>query len=97
MASQCYFAGDFYECVSDTSAGQSPGTHPAKWNRLTLPEEWQPYLEEEAVAFALQANGESHLERVLPQRRLADAALDRLALNYHRENGNGQPIQVFTR
>jgi hypothetical protein len=45
----------------------------------------------------MQALGRSLVEQVLPQRRVADAALNLLALNYHRENGNGQPIQVFTR
>ena len=97
MPSQAYYSGDFWECVSDTTAAQSPDTHPAKWNRLALPEEWLPYLEEEAVAYAMQALGRSLVQDVLPQRRVADGALNLLALNYHRENGNGQPIQVFTR
>lgn len=97
MASQAYYAGDFWDCVSDTTAAQSPATHPAKWSKLVLPEEWLPYLEEEALAYAMQALGRPLVEQVLPQRRVAASALDLLALNYHRENGNGQPIRVFTR
>lgn len=97
MASQAYFQGDFWECVSAAAAGESPATHPAKWNLLALPEEWLPYLEEESVAFVMQALGRPLVEQVLPQRRVAGAALDLLALNYHREHGAGRPIQVFTR
>lgn len=97
MASQAYYAGDFWDCVSDTTAAQSPATHPAKWSKLVLPEEWLPYLEEAALAYGMQALGRSLVQDVLPQRRVAEGALDLLALNYHRENGNGQPIRVFTR
>lgn len=31
------FEGDFWECVTATSAAESPITHPAKWSKLEIP------------------------------------------------------------
>lgn len=37
-ADQMYFSdGDYYQCLSATSAGESPTTHPTKWQRLDYP------------------------------------------------------------
>jgi len=34
---QVYYEGDFYYCTVAASPGQSPGTHPNKWQRLAIP------------------------------------------------------------
>ena len=34
MAYQTYYDGDFWYCKAATSVGQSPATHPAKFERI---------------------------------------------------------------
>jgi hypothetical protein len=35
--------GNFYNCLEATTAGQSPSTHPAKWQIVTIPYLFAPY------------------------------------------------------
>ena len=37
MATQIYFEGDFYYAKAATTTGQSPTTHPAKWQKIEIP------------------------------------------------------------
>lgn len=95
MPSQAYYEGDWYECVTAASAGQSPGTHPSKWVKLTLPEEWFNPLTSAAHAFALACR--QNFEAAAAVRAGARLDQSEMALNRHRENGRGRPIKVFTR
>lgn len=38
------YVGNFYECVTATSAGESPSTNAAKWSRVEIPREFNRYL-----------------------------------------------------
>jgi len=42
--------GNFYTCISDTTAGQSPSTHPAKWQIVTIPYLFSAYVARGAYA-----------------------------------------------
>ena len=47
-----YFSGDFWRCVEVTEAGQTPATHPAKWQVQAVPSRCAVYAVR-AVAAAL--------------------------------------------
>jgi len=95
MASQALYDGDWYECVVATSAGESPDSAPTKWSKLSIPEEWAPYLVAQASAFAFRCRQD--FERANAEEIRARVELDRIALDRHRENGRGRPIRVLTR
>ena len=81
MSSQVNFNGNFYYARAATDMGESPETHPAKWQPLLLPAELRNAialraaagLQEESkpeIAMALRGNAEAELTR-----RKHDAAL----------------------
>lgn len=74
MASQAYFNGDWYECVADTAAGESPATHPAKWHIMDIPAQFDRYLSQAAYEKILPGEGQS--DRRIISRRLAASILD---------------------
>lgn len=58
MADQCYFNGEFYQCVTATAAGETPLTAPAKWRRIQLPKDWRWCLSQLAYAHLLKLDGQ---------------------------------------
>lgn len=42
--------GNFYNCIDNTTAGQSPSTHPAKWQIVTIPYIFASYMARGAFA-----------------------------------------------
>jgi hypothetical protein len=58
VANQCYFDGDFWQCVVATSAGESPATHPGKWRRIQIPKEWRWVLGQLTYAHLLEMDGQ---------------------------------------
>jgi hypothetical protein len=57
--SSATLAGNFYDCIEATSAGQSPDTHAAKWSIVEIPRIFQRYLEHGAYADYLTAEGQN--------------------------------------
>lgn len=46
---QVYFSGDYYKALSATSAGESPSTDPAKWEKIEFPYIFSEYVAEAAA------------------------------------------------
>jgi hypothetical protein len=57
MPSQVHFYGDWYDCVSATAPGESPGTHPTKWTKVQIPLAFQRFLIAQGQAAILKADG----------------------------------------
>lgn len=58
---QVYYAtatvrGNFYDCLSTTSAGESPASAPNKWSQVELPRRLQAFLENGAASDWLMGN-----------------------------------------
>lgn len=59
MADQCYFTdGEFYQCVTATTAGESPTTAPTKWRRIQIPKDWRWVLAQLTYAHLLEMDGQ---------------------------------------
>lgn len=58
MAAQCYFNGNFYQCVTDAAAGESPATAPDKWSLVQLPARWRWVLAKLTYANLLELDGQ---------------------------------------
>ncbi|MBF8281271.1 MAG: hypothetical protein HW378_186 [Anaerolineales bacterium] len=63
MASQVYYAGDFYDCIVATAPGESPATHPAKWARVEIPRLFERALVQGAFAETLLREGQMDKRR----------------------------------
>lgn len=63
MASQVLYQGDWYNCIDDAAAGQSPGTHPAKWSRLEIPAQFERFLTQSAFERLLPGEGQNDKRR----------------------------------
>lgn len=95
MATQCYYDGDFYAAIDSVAAGETPGTHPAKWQRLTIPYAFGDFLGLEAAA-RLQP-GEGQLDKAAGMRALARDAFEDAIIQEARTNGRGHQPAVWTR
>jgi hypothetical protein len=95
MASQCYYNGDFWVATESVAAGQSPGTHPAKWRKLAIPHQFREYLMAEAAALLMPGEGQ-HDKATLMKAASYDRAQDAI-LNEARTNGRGHQPTVMTR
>lgn len=58
MADQCYFNGNFYQCATATTAGESPATAPSKWRMVQIPKEWRDVLARLTYANLLELDGQ---------------------------------------
>lgn len=56
---QCYFNGDFYQCLAETDLGESPGTTPAKWARIRIMAKWRFALTRLTYAHLLSLDGQT--------------------------------------
>lgn len=95
MANQCYYGGDFWAAVTAVTAGQTPETHPEKWQRLTIPHAFADFIGLDAAA-RLQP-GEGQLDKAAGMKALADDALQRAIILDARTNGRGHQPSVWTR
>lgn len=59
MSNQCYFNGDFYQCVTATTAGQSPTTTATSWRKIALPNKWRWVLAQLTYANLLRLDGQT--------------------------------------
>lgn len=67
-------SGNFYTCVATTSAGESPFTAPAKWQKVSIPYVFGPYMSWSAAADWMVSEGNVEGAAVLEQK--ANAILD---------------------
>jgi len=56
---QAYFNGDFYQCVTATSAGESPTTTAAKWRKIKLLGKWRWVLSQLTYSHLLRLDGQT--------------------------------------
>jgi len=74
MASQAYYNGDWYECVSDTTAGESPSTNPEKWRVMDIPSQFERFIVQ--AAYEKMLPGEGQTDRRRGERYTASQILD---------------------
>lgn len=77
MANQCYFNGEFYQCVTAAGANESPAAAPAKWSRLKIPVEFRRVLAHLTHAHLLELDGQT--DKALVVRAQTRAKLEDLA------------------
>ena len=86
--------GNFYKCTAATSAGQDPDDTPSKWDLLEIPEVLFRYTVYQAYADWLISDGQQ--EKSVGMYALAQNELDREFDRQERQQGEIQPIRVFT-
>ena len=69
MPDQCYFEGDFHQCGTNASTGESPTVAPAKWRKVQIPKKWRPVLHKLAYAILLERDGQK--EKAIEEARMA--------------------------
>lgn len=100
VGEQVYFedtdaTSDFWQCVSATSAGESPTTHAAKWERLEVPYVLQDFLCQHALSHYLRGQGEA--ERAVIEYRIGQKLLDDAVLKIERAQSQNRTLNVRTR
>jgi hypothetical protein len=76
MDNQIYFNGDFWQCVTATTAGESPTSAAAKWRKLRIPKEWRRVLAKLTFANLLELDGQTDKAKI--HRDTGEALLDDL-------------------
>lgn len=73
-------SGNFYNCLSDTNAGENPTTHPAKWQKVSVPYIFGPYMAWSAAADWMVSEGNVEAAAVLEQKAngILDLELDKM-------------------
>lgn len=86
---QVYFeddgVGNFYDCIVNTSAGESPTTTPSSWSRIEIPKIFQLYLIR--ACFADYMTAQQQHDVALRQEDMANSALMKEADKLHRQQG----------
>lgn len=59
--------GNFYTCLSNTNAGESPTTHPAKWSKVEIPYAFSNYLARAAYSDWLRSEMQADVAQVAEQ------------------------------
>lgn len=90
-----YFDGNFYLCLDAASAGETPATHPAKWELQVIPVEFQRYLEQGAYADWLPSDGQNDRRQV--ESKIADGYLGEVAMRLMGLQGQNNQTRVMTR
>jgi hypothetical protein len=83
---------NFYECVTATSAGESPNTHASKWSIIEIPYLFQPYLVNGAYADFLKMDGQ--MDKAAAQDRMADEYLANELMKLHDQQPQYQRLSV---
>lgn len=89
MASQAYYNGDWYECVSDAAAGESPSTHPSKWRLMDIPAQFERYIVQ--AAYEKMLPGEGQTDRRRGERVTAAQILDE---TWYKEVSRGGRVET---
>lgn len=91
MDNQSYYNGDFWQCVTDTNAGESPDTAPAKWRRIQIPREWRRVLAKLTFANLLELDGQTdkaNLHRSAGESMLEDLVREAAMQENDRRSGS---------
>lgn len=91
---QVYFAGNFWDCVTTTTAGQSPATTAAKWALVELPWILRPFLTQ--AGFATWLRGDGQTERAMAEAGVAAALLEAAWAKVVRQQGQVRRLSVST-
>lgn len=99
-ADQIYFqsgstAGNFYACVTATSAGESPLTAAAKWSLLEIPFTFRGWLIHGAASDYARPDG--NLSVADRENRLANDAQEQAVLTYDAQAAHLHETEVLTR
>jgi hypothetical protein len=86
MDNQCYFDGDFWQCVTSTNAGDSPDSAPTKWRRISIPKEWRQILKKLTYANLLELDGQT--DKAAIPRSAGEALLDDLVREQVRQEND---------
>jgi hypothetical protein len=89
------YPGDFYDCIVNTTANQSPETTAASWQIIQIPRIFQRYLEQGAYADYLAADGQNDkrgLEAIQAEEFLSQAIN-----NLGSTQRQTRPVHVLTR
>lgn len=97
--SQIYYsdantAGNFYDCLTTTTAGQSPITAASKWDLVEIPDFLVEYLAAATVADFLRSDGQN--AKALTQDGVAIELLSNQTMRLA-QGEDYEPIQVHTR
>ncbi|MEY4402684.1 MAG: hypothetical protein RIR91_719 [Verrucomicrobiota bacterium] len=87
-------AGNFYNCIVDTTAGQSPKTTSSSWSKVEIPYFTGDFLIRACLADYLRS--ESQFDQALVVENDATAALEREVDKVIREQGQVRRASVFT-
>lgn len=94
MASQAYYNGNWYNCVSDTTAGESPASNPEKWVVLEIPSNFERVLVQMALEEILPGEGQN--TKRLMERRTSKDILDELMVREEGVANAGRPRTSVT-
>lgn len=86
MDNQCYFNGEFWQCVTTTVAGESPTSAPAKWRKIRIPKEWRRVLAKLTFANLLELDGQTDKAKI--HRDTGEALLDDLVREAARQEND---------
>ncbi len=90
MSDQAYFNGEYYQCATATSAGESPTTTPAKWRRIQIPKDWRLTLARLTYGHLLELDGQKDKSRM--ELGAAREMLDeKVRLPANKENWRNRP------
>lgn len=92
MAYQTYYDGDFWYCKAAASAGQSPATHPAKFERILIPYQLRGPVA--SIAAARLFAQEDNLEQSAGAEQLGRRKLEEELLNSYLAPKAGPGIQA---
>ena len=84
-------AGNFYDCSTTTTAGDSPASAPAKWSVVALPYTFRQYLIQGGYADWLTADGQTDKAGVMEN--VAGALLEAEADKLQRQQGQTNRLQ----
>lgn len=91
---QVYFSGNFYNCITTTTAGQSPATTPAKWALVEIPWVLRPWLTQ--AGFASWLRGDGQTERAIAEMEVAGGLLATAWGKVVRQQGQVRRLSVGT-
>ena len=99
-AQQIYFSstttkGNYYDCLSSTSAGQSPDTHASKWSLVEIPYIFRGFIAHHAYALWLISDGQT--DKAAGFKQEAFAALAREANKLWRRQNQIRRATILTR
>lgn len=93
-AGASYGTGDFYRCLTATSAGETPESAPTKWEIISLPEIFYGYLVYKVYGDWLLSDGQ--MDKASGAYKIADMKKDDELDRQERQNKDTMPLQVST-